>query len=67
MEITRCDASPAIGRHRRGVGADSVDDGSPQGSRLALLIRSRMAFHRKGGVWTRMTSRDSWMYECMDV
>ena len=67
MEIIRCDASPAIGRRRRGVGADSVDDGSPQGSRLALLIRSRMAFHRKGGVWTRMTSRDSWICVCMDV
>ena len=67
MEIIRCDASPAIGRRRRGVGADSVDDGSPQGSRLALLIRSWMAFHRKGGVWTRTTSRDSWIWMCVDV
>jgi hypothetical protein len=49
MEIIRCDASPAIGRRRRGVGADSVDDGSPQGSRLCAPYPIADGVSPKGG------------------
>ena len=58
-------------RRPRSVGVDAASArirsmmGRHRDRASALLIRSRMAFHRKGGVWTQMTSHDSWI--CVDV